>query len=46
MKRAYLSIGYQSTKRLTPEIEMLREVLEAHEINLFIFVDNYRFANH
>ena len=46
MKRAYLSIGYQSRKWLTPEIDMLREVLEAQDITLFIFIDNYHFANH
>ena len=45
MKRAYLSIGCQSKERLTPEINTIREVLATQNIILFIFIDNYHFAN-
>lgn len=44
MKKAYLSIGYQNRQKLAAEITALREVLSAHQIELFIFVDQYHFT--
>ena len=44
MKKAYLSISYQNRKKLCAEIEAIRAVLAANQIELFVFVDNYCFA--
>lgn len=44
MKKAYLSIGYQSRQKLGAEITAIRELLSAHQIELFVFVDQYQFA--
>lgn len=44
MKKAYLSIGYQNRQKLAAEITAIREVLSAHQIALFIFVDQYHFT--
>jgi nucleoside 2-deoxyribosyltransferase len=43
MKKAYLSIGFQNRQQLLPETELMRDVLAASQISLFIFVDNYQF---
>lgn len=44
MKKAYLSIGYQNRQKLEAEITVIRELLSAHQIELFVFVDQYQFA--
>ena len=44
MKKAYLSIGYQSRQLLNAEIETIRQTLAKFEIDLFIFVDVYHFS--
>lgn len=44
MKQAYLSIGYQNRQKLEAEITAIRTALAAHQISLFVFVDQYRFA--
>lgn len=44
MKKAYLSIGYQNRRKLDAEITAIRELLSAHQIELFVFVDEYQFA--
>ena len=44
MKKAYLSIGYQSRKDREPEIETMRQVLHDLEISLYVFVDTYHFS--
>lgn len=44
MKKAYLSIGYQNRQTLAAEITAIRELLSAHQIELFVFVDQYHFA--
>lgn len=44
MKKAYLSIGYQNRRKLEAEITAIRELLSAHQMELFVFVDQYQFA--
>lgn len=44
MKKAYFSVAYQSRPLLDAEINAIREVLDKHQIHLFVFVDQYRFA--
>lgn len=44
MKKAYLSIGYQNRQKLEAEITAIRELLSTHQIELFVFVDQYQFA--
>lgn len=44
MKKAYLAIGYQSRQKLGAEITAIRELLSAHQMELFVFVDQYQFA--
>jgi nucleoside 2-deoxyribosyltransferase len=43
MKKAYLSIGYQNRQQLNAETETIRKVLASFQIELFVFVDEYRF---
>lgn len=44
MKKAYFSVGYRSRQLLETEINVIRELLGKHQIQLFVFVDNYRFS--
>lgn len=44
MKKAYLSIGYHNRQKLAAEITAIREVLSAHQMELFVFVDQYHFT--
>lgn len=44
MKKAYLSIGFQSRALRSEETETIRSVLAAAGYTLFVFVDIYRFS--
>jgi nucleoside 2-deoxyribosyltransferase len=44
MQKAYLSIGYQNRKHRAPEIDIIQKILAGFHIQLFVFVDCYRFA--
>lgn len=44
MQKAYLSIGYQNREHLGSEIEIIQKTLANFHIQLFIFVDIYRFS--
>jgi nucleoside 2-deoxyribosyltransferase len=44
MQKAYLSVSYQNRKHLDSEIEIIQKTLAGFHIQLFIFVDVYRFS--
>lgn len=44
MKSAYLGISLSNRPHLDPVIEAIRKVLQNHNIELWVFVDQYRFA--
>jgi nucleoside 2-deoxyribosyltransferase len=44
MKTAYLSISYSHHASLHPEIDAIRKLLLSHAIDLFVFVERYRFS--
>ena len=44
MKKAYLAISYQNRKKLSAEIESIKNVLTPFQISLFVFVDQYQFT--
>jgi nucleoside 2-deoxyribosyltransferase len=43
MRKAYLSISYANRKNLQAEIDTVRQVFAQYEIELFVFVDTWKF---